>query len=59
MLSADLADKAPGPDHIFDEIPTGRIKDSAKLVDAFVKISDKNLRRKTVELIESMARSER
>ena len=54
----DLSDKTPGPDHVFGEIPTSRIKDSAKLVDAFVKIPDKNVRRKTVEFLESMARSE-
>jgi len=56
---ADLADKTPGPDHIFDEIPTSRIKDSAQLIQAFLLIPDKKVRRKAIELLESMARSER
>jgi transcriptional regulator with XRE-family HTH domain len=56
---ADLSDKNPGPDHIFDEIPTGRIKDSAQLVHAFLEIPDKKIRRKAIELLESLARTGR
>ena len=56
---ADLSSKTPGPDHIFDEIPTGRIKDSAQLTRAFLQIPDKKVRRKAIELLESMARSAR
>jgi transcriptional regulator with XRE-family HTH domain len=54
---ADFAHKTPGPDHIFDEIPTGRIKDSAQLINAFLKIPDKRVRRKAIELLASMART--
>jgi transcriptional regulator with XRE-family HTH domain len=56
---ADLSDKTPGPDHIFDEIPTARIKDSAQLIHAFLKISNKSVRRKAIELLESLARTVR
>jgi transcriptional regulator with XRE-family HTH domain len=56
---ADLSDKNPGPDHIFDEIPTGRIKDSAQLVHAFLGIPDKKIRRKAIEFLESLSRSAR
>jgi transcriptional regulator with XRE-family HTH domain len=56
---ADLSDKTPGPDHIFDEIPTGRIKDSAQLVHAFLQIPDKKIRRKAIELLESLSRAGR
>jgi transcriptional regulator with XRE-family HTH domain len=56
---ADLSDKTPSPDHIFDEIPTARIKDSAQLTRAFLQIPDKKVRRKAIELLESMARSKR
>ena len=54
---SDLSDKNSRPHHIFDEIPTARIKDSAQLVHAFLKISDKSVRRKSIELFESVARS--
>ena len=56
---SDLSDKTPGPDHIFDEIPTGRIKDSAQLVHAFLQIPSKKVRRKAIEFLSSLARSER
>lgn len=56
---ADLSNKPAGPDHIFDQIPTARIKDSAQLIKAFLKISDKSVRRKAIELLESLARSSR
>jgi len=57
---ADLSNKkSTEPDHIFDQIPTARIKDSAQLIKAFLKISDKSVRRKAIELMESLARSSR
>jgi transcriptional regulator with XRE-family HTH domain len=57
---ADLSSKKSSePDHIFDQIPTARIKDSAQLIKAFLRISDKSVRRKAIELMESLARSSR